>query len=237
MTAPSEILLMRAGWNQAPRPASGNAENFLIDHQAARRVIAAFKRKGRDLVIDYDHQSEMPERRPADGIARAAGWITSLDWRPGRGLYATVRWTETARAALESGEIRYSSPSIDIDAKSGRVIELRSFALTNRLATLGVEPLAASEATDRPGRRKVRGRAVELVAAPTGGRFTERTAPTTAKPARRRHEFLVTVDRIQAARQISRKEATRAAVREFPGLHTAFLRATAPRVAARRNDS
>jgi phage I-like protein len=75
--------------------------------------------------VDFDHLSLDPSAR-----SEAAGWITSLEFRPGTdsgvnyekreitrkteaaqpGLYARIRWTDEGQAAMTGGRYRFVSP-------------------------------------------------------------------------------------------------------------------------------
>ena len=147
---PSELVIFPPGVNRTTKyPPS------LMDAESARDVIAAFERLGRDIPIDYEHQTLGGPYSAPDGKAPAAGWINSLIWDEQRGLIAMVRWTERAAEFIRTGEYRYFSPvglcKKGADGSPGRFTELWHVALTNDPATIGIEPIAAS-------RRVARGR-------------------------------------------------------------------------------
>ena len=100
-----------------------------LNARIAARLIAVFKEHGLDLVIDYDHQTLRSEENGKP--APAAGWITALDYEAGRGLWATVNWTEDGREAVAKREYRYLSPVFPFDPDTGEVLWLHSVALTN----------------------------------------------------------------------------------------------------------
>lgn len=108
-----------------------------IDEVAAREVIAAFKARGNDMVIDYEHQSIQ------EGQAPAAGWIRDLIWKGTEGLWAVVEWTKKAKEYLENREYRYFSPVMLIKAKDRRVFRLINLALTNTPAMNHLRPIVA----------------------------------------------------------------------------------------------
>ena len=100
-----------------------------LDAEIAAGVIAAFKQNALDLVIDYDHQTLRSE---ANGKpAPAAGWITALEYEAGRGLWATVNWTEDGQESVAKREYRYLSPVFPFDPDTGAPLWLHSVALTN----------------------------------------------------------------------------------------------------------
>ena len=84
-----------------------------LDEAAAGGVIAAFKARGNDMVIDYEHQTL------DDGQAPAAGWIKNPIWKGAEGLWAAVEWTKKAKEYLENREYRYFSPVMLVGAKDG----------------------------------------------------------------------------------------------------------------------
>lgn len=92
------------------------------------------------LVIDYEHQTLRSETNGKE--APAAGWITSVEWRAGAGLFAAVDWTDQAKAYIAAKQYRYISPVILFD-KSGTVTGLYNAALVGTPALLGMEPVMA----------------------------------------------------------------------------------------------
>lgn len=134
LQAPDQIVVFRPGQVRTTK-----YEPFEVDPE---QVIANFETLGRDLPIDFDHATHVPEMRTRDGEAPAAGWITSLTWQPGVGLVASVDWLERGRARVEAREYRYFSPTGEV--VDGKFVDLWSLALTNDPATLDIEPLVAS---------------------------------------------------------------------------------------------
>lgn len=108
-----------------------------LDEAAAVVVIAAFKARGNDMVIDYEHQTL------EDGQAPAAGWIKNLIWKGKEGLWAAVEWTKKAKEYLENKEYRYFSPVMLVGAKDGRVVRLVNIALTNSPKINNLQPIVA----------------------------------------------------------------------------------------------
>lgn len=93
------------------------------------------------ISIDYEHQTLLAK---ANGQpAPAAGWITSVEWRSGAGLFAQVNWTERAKAHIQANEYRYISPVILFDEQY-RVVGLHNAALVSVPAILGMEPVVAA---------------------------------------------------------------------------------------------
>ena len=132
-TAPSEFRLFAKGINKSDQG------DFLWDEEAEALVLKAFATRGRDLVIDYEHQSQV--QPPIE--APAAGWF-SLAARDGE-LWATnVKWVKKAQAQIEAGEYRYWSPTFRYDTKTGRVLEVFNNGLTNNPSLYGIPALVAA---------------------------------------------------------------------------------------------
>jgi phage I-like protein len=107
-----------------------------VDGEALARVVAAFKSRGVDLVIDYEHQSLQGRRAPA------AGWIKALEARED-GLWARVEWTAQAQEYLQQREYRYFSPVLRLDPETRKPAALLQVALTNLPAIKDLPPLVA----------------------------------------------------------------------------------------------
>jgi phage I-like protein len=115
---------------------SDSREPFEVDTASLAAMVTAFRSRGVDLVIDYEHQSLQGERAPA------AGWIKDLEARPD-GLWARVEWTRQAREYLLSKEYRYFSPVLRLDPTSRRPLALMHLGLTNVPAIKRLQPLVA----------------------------------------------------------------------------------------------
>lgn len=111
-------------------------EPLEVDEQSLRAMVAAFRSRGVDLVIDYEHQSLQGERAPA------AGWIKELEARQD-GLWARVEWTPQAREYLLSKEYRYFSPVLRLDSETRKPLSLMHLGLTNVPAINQLPPLVA----------------------------------------------------------------------------------------------
>lgn len=134
LAAPVRIKVMPAGDFKAVdgRPASMagvSAKAWLLGDAQAVLVIAAFKARKLDLVIDYEHQTLMTASNGKP--APAAGWITALEWVADDGLYAQVNWTEDGACAITEREYRYLSPVFAFDKATGAVLGLLHVGLTN----------------------------------------------------------------------------------------------------------
>lgn len=137
---PREVLLVP--WGEV-NSANGT---FVLDEEAAQAVIEAFAAHGTDIPIDYEHQTLGGSYASPSGRAPAAGWVKQLSLKHpsadgNAGLYATVEWTEPARAQLAAREYRYLSPVAMVRKCDRKVVSLHSAALTNKPAIVGMRPI------------------------------------------------------------------------------------------------
>ncbi len=127
------------------------------------------KRKNDQVVIDYEHASEMPEIAKGGPIP-AAGWIhqlrvgsngagrdLSLQTTTTAMLYAQVEWTPDAAAMIQGGKYRFFSPAIDWgynDKETGQPqgATLTSGALTNHPFLEELPPIMLTDLADNPDR-------------------------------------------------------------------------------------
>lgn len=145
------VQLLPAGTFRASdgsgRPA--DAPHWKLDAGSAARLIARVAAKANPLVIDYEHQTLFAEKNGQP--APAAGWFAgrSLEWRDGRGLFATaLEWTPPAAARIANGEYRYISPVFEYDRASGEVLDIRMAALTNNPGLTGMAAVALTALND-----------------------------------------------------------------------------------------
>lgn len=125
---------------------------FLITAKDIARMCANFqKRKNEQIVVDYEHASEMPEIAKGGPIP-AAGWIHGLKLRSDDAskLTALVEWTPQATRMIRNGEYRFFSPAIDWSAKdketgSPQGATLTSGALTNHPFLEELPPIMLSD--------------------------------------------------------------------------------------------
>lgn len=118
--ATSEIQLVPIGdWNgKAVSDGPGKTKyiSFSVTESDIAQMVNNFAKLGRDLVVDYEHQTLSGEEAPA------AGWIKQLVDKGKDGLWAMVEWTDRAKQYLSSREYRYLSPVFTlngVDRKSG----------------------------------------------------------------------------------------------------------------------
>ncbi len=130
--APAEFQILPAG-----RIDIEGEPPAYCDETSAKNVITAFKARGNDMVIDYEHQTLTDKQAPA------AGWIKDLIWKGKDGLWAVVEWTAKAKAYLETREYRYFSPVMYLRAKDRMVNVLINIALTNTPKINNLKPLVA----------------------------------------------------------------------------------------------
>lgn len=104
-------------------------------------LIAAFQEGGLDLVVDYEHASDIPEAR-LKGPVKAAGWIKELRQNEA-GLWGRVEWTATARQIIAAKEYRYLSPVFYHD-KDHRIWRLKGAGLVHQ-PNLHLKALASQE--------------------------------------------------------------------------------------------
>lgn len=141
-TVPNEAHLLPVGPFRSDDGRPVECKAWLLDSVIAKKLIALAASKKTDMLIDYEHQSlrSIENGKPAP----AAGWCpNTLEWRDGKGLYAVqIGWTESAKRRIGDKEYRYISCVFSYSAKTGEVLEIISFALTNTPAIDGLEALA-----------------------------------------------------------------------------------------------
>lgn len=127
------------------------AKAWTLTFDDAAAVIARWRQRETPLVVDYEHQTinAAENGKPAP----AAGWIESLE-AGADGLYATVKWTDAARAFIQADEYRYISPVFSFDPETGAVLELKSAALTNYPALDGMDAVTARAEDDPPMKKE-----------------------------------------------------------------------------------
>ena len=104
---------------------------FEVDDESCRTIMAQFKGRHLDLVIDYEHQTLKDVQAPA------GGWIKDI-YKGDDALVAKVEWTPKAQEYLKNREYRYLSPVVTVRRKDRKAIGLHSVALTNTPAIDGM---------------------------------------------------------------------------------------------------
>lgn len=138
--ASSEIRLLPAGVFRSNDGRPTGLAGWKIDAALAAQIIAETAARD-DLVIDFDHQTQLSRQNGKP--APAAGWFKRLVWRDGLGLFAVdVKWTDKAKAMLAAGEYRFISPVFSYSAVTGQVERLFSAGLTNNPGLTGLTDLS-----------------------------------------------------------------------------------------------
>ncbi len=141
VTLPEWILLLPVGRVElVDRP-----DPLQLDPESLAAMVRAFRSRGVDLVIDYEHQSLQGRQAPA------AGWIKDLETRED-GLWARVEWTPQAREYLRNREYRYFSPVLQLDPETRKPKALMQVGLTNVPAIKRLPPLVAKWEAAAPGK-------------------------------------------------------------------------------------
>jgi len=113
------------------------AGSYKVDRESWQLVEAMLKRRGVDIVFDYEHQTL------ADVKAPAAGWCRDWRYTDGVGIEARVEWTAEASGYVSKGEYRYFSPVFHVRKSDRRLVAVHSVALTNAPRTNNIKPLLA----------------------------------------------------------------------------------------------
>jgi len=121
--------------------------DFTFDEESWAAIDKAFREHGTMLVIDYEHQTLGGDYTSPDGTSPAAGWVKlkGLRYEKGKGLIASVAWTERARNMIRAGEYQYVSPVLIVRKADRKAIGLHSVALTNKPAIEGMMQVAAKD--------------------------------------------------------------------------------------------
>lgn len=108
-------------------------------------VVAALDARGKPLVIDWEHGSEL---LAANGHrSAAAGWVVALQLRGGA-VWGKVEWTPQGATDVRERGYRYVSPVFIFDGKSREIRRIKSVALTNE-PNLELEALNMTQDEDR----------------------------------------------------------------------------------------
>jgi phage I-like protein len=146
----AEQVLIPAGAFDAPDGAMAGSGPWALSDTEGAALAARIRARGRDLPIDYEHQTLLAANNGQP--APAAGWVSAAEvrWQQGVGITAPVHWTERAAAMIGAGEYRFLSPvfrySPATDERPGTPTALLHLALTNTpaLPTLPEVRLAAA---------------------------------------------------------------------------------------------
>lgn len=141
-TPPSEFRIFKRGVNPTSKG------DFLFDDEAAKLVMAAYRKAGTDIMLDLEHLSLDSEGENYD--PDAYGWC-KLEVRNGELWAVAVTWTEEGAARLQSKKSRYISPAFHFLTESGRVTEIYNIAICAVPATYETPALVA--ASKRVGKK------------------------------------------------------------------------------------
>lgn len=136
---PREIQILSLGHWEHPKQGP-----FDVTTDTVRQCVNNFRTSGRDVVIDYEHQTLSGKEAPA------AGWIKEMINKGGEGLWGIIEWTDKAREYIRGKEYRFQSPVLLLNSKSktsgeriGAVIH--SAGLTNSPFVDGLQPIINKE--------------------------------------------------------------------------------------------
>ena len=115
----------------------------ILDEESMQSIINQFKRRGNDMVIDYEHQTLKDVQAPA------AGWIKRFINKGKEGLWAVVEWTEKAREYMAAREYRYFSPVFWARKSDRKVLKIDHIALTNYPKINRLQPIVAKMTRDQ----------------------------------------------------------------------------------------
>jgi phage I-like protein len=135
---PSEFRIVAYGtWS------TSKYGDLKVDRESAKTVMAYYKMKGLDkLPIDWEHQTYNTQ---LNGMPAPAIGFFKPEIRDD-GIWAVeVEWTPQAVEWLENKQYRHFSPTGQLDRKSGRLVNIKTLALTNLPATNHQEPLVADD--------------------------------------------------------------------------------------------
>lgn len=123
-SVPSEIELIQPGLQLIGR----DGRSWINDDPAG--VVASLLARGVDLVVDFEHSTEI--KAPQGEEAPAAAWVNNFEVREGGAVWGKVNWTPRGSAAVVNREYRYLSPVLIYQKQTGRVVSLSSIGLVNK---------------------------------------------------------------------------------------------------------
>lgn len=125
ITLSKEFRILPAGRFKAVDGRPGQDEYWNLSEATGQRLVEEAASRNQDYLIDYEHQSLSGQQSPA------AGWFSTLIWKPD-GLYVqAAQWTAAAKAMITANEYRFISPVFTYSDDTFEVQSLISVALTN----------------------------------------------------------------------------------------------------------
>lgn len=155
------------------------AKAWRLTEADAQALIKRWGQRKTPVVIDYEHQTHLSEKNGKP--APASGWITGLELTPA-GVFASVEWTDRARALIRAKEYRYISPVFAYDKDTGVVLELLSVGLTNNPALDGMQSAQAKTVGGHPNMDKMLAMLRKLLGLPDAADEAACTAALAALP-------------------------------------------------------
>jgi len=133
INASTEMRILPDGVFRATDGRPDGLPGWKINASNAPKVISSSLANGKDILIDYEHQSIHAAQNGQP--VPAAGWFSRLEWRNGVGMFAVgIQWNDKAKSMIASREYRYVSPVFSFDQKTGEVLQILSVAITNNPA-------------------------------------------------------------------------------------------------------
>ncbi|MBB4287791.1 phage protease [Roseospira goensis] len=111
--APEWIMLIPAGADLSAR------DGRRWTNPDPDAVVAETRALGRDLVIDWEHASELRGR--AGERTPAAGWIQDVERRNDGSIWGRVEWTADGARDVAGRAYRYFSPAFDFGRQTRRI--------------------------------------------------------------------------------------------------------------------
>jgi len=123
-SVPAMIELIQPGMEIVGR----DGRQWINDKPQA--VVDALNATGVDLVIDFEHATEL--KAPNGEKAPAAGWVNGFEVRDGGAVWGEASWTPAGQEAVANQEYRYLSPVLLFEKISKRIRSLSSIGLVNK---------------------------------------------------------------------------------------------------------
>ena len=112
-----------------------------VDHSFTEESLQKIAENTTDeVLVDAEHQSEK------GGTTEAKGWLSKVNFVPGKGLFGSIKWTDIGRKLVENRVFRWLSPSWLIDKVTREPVAMTSVALTNKPSQMGrIDPIINQE--------------------------------------------------------------------------------------------